>query len=272
MSSAKNLTVFVINLDRSPERLRHFVADNALPGIDIARVPAVDGKDLNRAELVARGIIADDLVYTDGCIGCSLSHMTCWQEAVRRNEAIVVCEDEAVLRHDFATVHRDLSTEIAQSDIVFWGFNRDMHIAYDVPGLGECISIFDDDHLNDEARIGGFQAAATPTKLWRVRRIFGMPCYTITPKGAARLMGRLLPLRNGVASARYASGLGKHHQLRFQSLGIDMDVGIVHIDAINARVAVPPLAVSRHDKANSTLGGEDWRTRLQPGARLGIGQ
>ena len=37
----------------------------------------------------------------------------------------------------------------------------------------------------------------TPTTLYRPKRIWGLACYTITPKGAEKLLKIVLPLRNG---------------------------------------------------------------------------
>src|SRR5882757_577119 len=123
MADEDKLRVYVINLDRSPDRLERFMADNTMPGLDIVRVPGVEGQLLNRPDLVTRNIIAPDLLYSNNSVGCSLGHLQTWQRIIQDGKPAVVCEDDALLRKDFATVHRHFMSTIAPSDIVFWSYN-----------------------------------------------------------------------------------------------------------------------------------------------------
>src|SRR5258707_1743817 len=199
MSAEGKLRVFVISLDRSPERLKRFLADNTMPDLELVRVRAVDGQKLDRGDLVSRKIITSDLIYSTNAVACSLSHIAVWRQVIADGQPAVVCEDDAILRKDFAEVHKHFSPVVEQCDVVYWGYNFGLHMIYEVPGLGEFTAVTDEKYLNTEERVAQFQAARGPTTLFRPQRIWGTACYTVTPKGAEKLLKLVLPLRNGKA-------------------------------------------------------------------------
>jgi GR25 family glycosyltransferase involved in LPS biosynthesis len=265
MADEERLRVFVINLDRSPERLEQFLADNTMPGLEFVRVVGIEGQTLDRSDLVKRNIIAADLLYSNNSVGCSLSHLNCWQQIIKEGKTAVVCEDDAILRKDFVALHRQFGALVEQQDIVFWSYSFGLHMTYEVPGLGEFNLIGDEKHLGSAERVAEFQAATVPTALYRPRRIWGLACYTITPRGAERLLKLVLPLRNGKIDVSYRSGLwAEPVSCSFPNLSLDTDVGLIHIDQIMARVAVPPIAVHRAGDNVSTIdfGREEDRYQL----------
>lgn len=246
MAGEEKLRVFVINLDRSPERLQRFLADNTMPGLEFVRVVGIEGQKLDRSDLARRNIIAADLLYSNNSVGCSLSHLNCWQQIIKEGKTAVVCEDDAILRKDFVSMHRHFREAVEQQDIVFWSYSFGLHMAYDVPGLGEFNVVSDEKYLDSQERVAHFQATTTPTTLYRPKRIWGLACYTITPKGAEKLLKIVLPLRNGKIDVTYRSGLWTDPvSCSFPNMSLDTDVGLIHIDKIMARVAVPPIAVHR---------------------------
>jgi glycosyl transferase family 25 len=260
MSAEARLRLYVISLDRSPERLKKFLADNLMvPGLDIVRFRAIDGQKLDRADLLSRKVITSDLIYSNNAVACALSHMEVWRKIVADGKPAVVCEDDALLRKDFALLHKHFAATIDQSDAVFWSYSFDLHMAYEVPGLGEFMTVTDAKFLNTEDRIAQFQNATTPTMLFRPKRLWGLACYTVTPRGAEKLLELVLPLQNARVSVICRTGL--RMQLRsgtYPNLGIDVDVGSIHIDKLAAKVAVPPIAVHRKLGTASTIdGGRD---------------
>src|SRR5262249_27267324 len=129
MATEHKLPVFVVNLDRSPERLGRFLADNnSLPGIAIERFAAVDGRALDRRQLIADKVITDSLIYSDNAVACALSHLRCWQKVIELGQSVVICEDDVVLRHDFAEVHRKLLAPHPDVDIVYWSYSFGLHL------------------------------------------------------------------------------------------------------------------------------------------------
>ena len=260
MAAEDKLRVYLINLDRSRERLERFMADNGQPDLEVMRFPAVDGSKLDRTDLVSRGVIAGDLLYSNNAVACSLSHLTIWRQIIADGRPAVVCEDDAILRKDFARVHRHFAPTIAQSDLVYWSSNFGLHMIYEVPGLGDFNSVTDDKYLDTEEKVAGFQASSPPLMLFKAKRVWGTACYTITPQGAEKLLKLVLPLRNGKVDTVYRTGLWMQpRKCTFPVLGIDGDMGLIHIDKVTARVAVPPLAVPRVAPSTIDTGREEDR-------------
>jgi GR25 family glycosyltransferase involved in LPS biosynthesis len=264
MAGEENLRAYLINLDRSPDRLMRFVSDNAMPGLELVRMPGVEGQSLDRQDLVRRNLIAPDLLYSNNSVGCSLSHINCWLQIIADGKPAVVCEDDALLRKDFVEIHKQFAETVAASDIVYWSYNFGLHMIYDMPGLGEFTALADESHMDSEERIREFQALTVPPSLFRPKRIWGLACYTITPQGAEKLLKLVLPLRNGMIEAIYRTGLWMQpRKCSFPTLSLDTDVGLIHINNINARVAVPPIAVHRYLDTVSTIDHGTEENRYQ---------
>ncbi|MBB3998809.1 glycosyltransferase family 25 protein [Aureimonas pseudogalii] len=90
---------FVINLDRSPERLSTIRADAAALGIDLIRSPAVDGKTVPpeaRHDLDLAGFLRDHGKQPmDGEYGCYVSHLAALRAiAASAADAGVIFEDD----------------------------------------------------------------------------------------------------------------------------------------------------------------------------------
>ncbi|GAA2843098.1 glycosyl transferase family 25 [Aminobacter aminovorans] len=90
------MNIYLINLDRSPERLARMAAIFGGLGLDFTRIPAVDG-----AKLIAEGKLRQPeragLIYQlgPGETGCFLSHRACWQAiASAEHDHAAVFEDD----------------------------------------------------------------------------------------------------------------------------------------------------------------------------------
>lgn len=109
------MKVYLINLDRSPDRLAWFRGQTEGMEIDLVRVPAVDAKDLPEAELNRlralssgrRSRSRDQRILSAGEIGCFLSHRKIW-EFVAKGAApwAFVAEDDIHFSPDAATFLR----------------------------------------------------------------------------------------------------------------------------------------------------------------------
>ena len=94
--------VFVINLDRAPDRLKRIDLHLKRLGIKYERIQAVDGKTLTKNEIRASTTKHCGMFCTKGAIGCALSHKAAWKLAVdRRLKQFLVLEDDAHLTKDF---------------------------------------------------------------------------------------------------------------------------------------------------------------------------
>ena len=123
---------FLINLDRSIDRLNQFQSQNTQLS-DLERFAAVDGVTLSRDDAIEAGIIAHDLPYTMTALGCAISHMTLWRHAVKIDQPITIIEDDAVLAPDF-----DQQSAAIQFDLGFGlGFH---HVGLVLRCLSNCRS------------------------------------------------------------------------------------------------------------------------------------
>lgn len=102
--------IFLINLDRSTERLQRAAEQIEETGFTFERVPAVDGATLTDekiaevfdAETANRRFQYD---LTAGEIGCYLSHIKCWEKIIDDNlDYAVILEDDLLLDPQFASV------------------------------------------------------------------------------------------------------------------------------------------------------------------------
>ena len=97
------MTAFLINLDRSPERLAFMTAQLARLGIPFTRVPAVDGRALAPAERArrfsrVRSFVAAKKRLSDAEIGVALSHGDCCRRIVAAGLPVaLVLEDDVAL-------------------------------------------------------------------------------------------------------------------------------------------------------------------------------
>ena len=90
--------IYVLNLDRSPDRWTEFIQSFEPIGLDIIRVTAVDGK-----ELVLPHVDYNEHAYQlyhgkrtgSGTVGCYFSHIKALRQFLESNEEIaLICEDD----------------------------------------------------------------------------------------------------------------------------------------------------------------------------------
>lgn len=246
------MRVHVISLDRTPERFSAFTTANRHLS-EVSRFSAVDGRSLDMAALVTRGIVANDALttYSSNALGCTLSHVGLWTLAIETDRVLTVAEDDAIFNRDFVHVADALLREAPLDwDIVLWGFNFDGFMSFEMlPGASYCLGQFDQQGLR--AGIATFQELALSPRLFRLRWAFGTICYSISPKGAKLLRNGLCPLRPMIATipeGERARPGGTH----FRSVGPDNAMCTLY-PRLNAFVSMPPLVVSRNETANSTV-------------------
>ncbi len=238
------MPIYVINLDRSTDRMTSFAAWNQhMP--DIHRFSAVDGAALDRAELLRDRLIEPDVNYTNGALGCALSHRFFWEVAVSEGAAVTICEDDAVFHKEFLVVAPKLiSTLPADWDLVMWGWNFDSILLYDLmPGISTCLAQFDQEQLRKS--INQYQFASVEPYLVRLLRCFGTVCYSVSARGARRLLDFCFPLRPLFVSFPLISDA-------FPNNGIDIAMNAIYAE-LNAFAALPPLVVTANEHGTSTV-------------------
>jgi len=90
------LQLYVINLDRSPDRLTHITAVFTKLGLDFIRVRAVDGKTLSEQEFASVTQMRNwPLPLTRPEVGCLLSHRACLRLGIEQGAPyFAVFEDD----------------------------------------------------------------------------------------------------------------------------------------------------------------------------------
>lgn len=211
----------------------------------VVRFPAVDGETVERAVLVERGVIAADLAYKDGSLGNALSHVALWDAAMRGNQSLTVCEDDAIFNYSFCA-HSEKVLQQLPSDwhIILWGWNFDAMLWFDmIPGASSCIGWFEQDALRKGIDV--FQTASLRPDPFRLLQAFGTICYSVSPNGARLLRQYLLPLRN---TSIFIPGMN----VAMPNNGIDAALNRVY-SRLSSFVSVPPLVVTRNEHNSSTI-------------------
>lgn len=164
------LEVFVINLDRRPDRLAAMTKMLDGLGLKFQRVAAVDGRTYNvwqHANKWKAAVYSDLKMPSAGTVACYLSHRQIWEDMVRRKVAqAMIFEDDVIpINFDPAILDVDLTVlGLDQLRLEEWDQRDPGRIStqwFSFPILGR-------------------QAVGTPSA--------GTGCYIVTLKGAEKLL------------------------------------------------------------------------------------
>ena len=118
----KNMSVYIINLDRSKDRLETIKKSLNDAQLNFIRWNAVDGSKLNLNELINNKQLDPSNKMMVGAIGCSLSHISLWKDAVTKNKNILVFEDDIFIPKDFKhKIQKYLNQLPRKWDILYLG-------------------------------------------------------------------------------------------------------------------------------------------------------
>jgi glycosyl transferase, family 25 len=233
------MLLYLINLDRAADRLGEFMAANAHLA-EVVRFSAIDGAALDTSALIRTGVIKPEILecYMPARLGGALSHLALWNEAIKTGEALTICEDDALLHGDFESHAARLLSELpADWDLMLWGWNFNAALDIDfLPGVSPCLVLCEQASLR--AGAANFQHLPLSPRPFRVRQALGLPCYSVSPKGARALRDFCLPLR---PMQLRLPGNNRH----LCNVGIDCMMAARYPD-LQAFVSFPPLAVTKN--------------------------
>lgn len=240
------MQIAVISLERTPDRLAEFGRWNGHLG-QIQQLNAIDGHKQDIDLLVRDQLIDPDVLphYTRGAVGCALSHLALWKRAIDSSQPLTICEDDAVFNHYFrARAEALVRTLPPDWDLVLWGWNFDSVLQFDLlPGASPCLAYFDQQQLR--TNIEGYQRLSMWPGLYPLARAFGIPCYSVSPKGAQRLTQYCLPIRPmTVAFPGFEKPLHNN--------GIDIMMNAIY-PKLSAFVAFPPLVITKNEIERTTV-------------------
>lgn len=194
----QGIGAYVINLDRSRERLAFVLPRIEELGVPIERISAVDGRLLSEADIRRVVDLEAYNVYIrhfpdSGTIGCSLSHFRAWEAFLRSSYAyaLIFEDDVSFASGKLCSVVNDL-TKIPQS----WDLVRFDFACNDAPFV-LC-------SLNKDYRLTTYFGT-----------VFCAGAYLINRRAATALCARALPVR---MSVDYIFSRGWEFDLKFVGL------------------------------------------------------
>jgi GR25 family glycosyltransferase involved in LPS biosynthesis len=199
---------------------------------------------LDVAKVQDLGLVTEDAGFGDGFVACALSHRRLYQKALTEQLPIMICEDDAIFRHDFATRWQALAPAMPPDwDILCFGYNFDSALAVEViPGVKQLHGMFTNAPIGDR-EIAVFQASTGPVIRTRLLNSFGALAYVVSAAGAAKILRDCFPLRR---EALYVPALRRS----FPTFSLDC-MRNLYLAEWNAYALFPPLAISPNDKATS---------------------
>jgi GR25 family glycosyltransferase involved in LPS biosynthesis len=242
-----------VNLDRSTDRLAEFCNVNRHL-TSVSRFPAVDGSRLDLNTLVSQGVVTKDILtmFSVGAVGCAMSHLGLWERSIASNKAVTISEDDAIFNHGFDSHAEQLLAGLPNDwDMIFWGFNFDMFLCFDMlPGVTPCcVATFDQELMR--AGAAAFQKLSITPQAFKLIWAFGTCCYSISPLGARKLKEKIVPFRPQVIPLPEARN-APPFSLSWRTVGIDNSINSAHRE-IKSFVCFPPLAISKHELDKSTI-------------------
>jgi GR25 family glycosyltransferase involved in LPS biosynthesis len=187
----------LINLDRSPERLLRF-RDHNDHLREIVRVSATDGAKVDREALVSSGYINRDLPYSDGTLGCAVSHIKLWEMAASQDRNLTIFEDDVVVSLHFEARAREILAAVpADWDFIQWGVTFDPLFVWVDLGVSKArLHPYGTRNYAVPSDYKRFQAEKLFPAPLRLLHSFGLQGYSISAKGARAALEYCLPLRN----------------------------------------------------------------------------
>jgi glycosyl transferase family 25 len=233
----------VISLVRHAKRRDDFQRHNA--HLPFTFFDAVDGRALTAADVQASGAFAPEVraTYDAHSYGCALSHWHLWTEAAAGDEPLTIAEDDAHLRHDFEARSAQLIEALpAGWDMVLWGWNFDSVLQVQPMGSVSSVAmVFDQRQLRES--LDAFQQGQTPVQPFKLERAFGLPAYTLSPGGAAKLLERCFPQK----PLSVFVPISRHH---VANVGVDVSTNAVYGEA-ECFACFPPLAVTPNRRGDA---------------------
>ncbi|MHC5306663.1 glycosyltransferase family 25 protein [Bartonella sp. LJL80] len=170
-----HIPVYIINLDRSKERLEAVSASATQAGLSYQRVPAVDGSqvDIQHCERIdeKRFRRRHGKNLLPGEVGCYLSHLDALSIIAKGDAAFaVIVEDDIAFGHDFSAILSSLTT-ISGWDVIKFANHRNRLFHRDMS-------------ITDDVSIGRFLHGPLGSSA----------AYMVTREGAAKLVAKLQPM------------------------------------------------------------------------------
>lgn len=176
---------FVINLDRSPDRMLHFAMQAERAHLNVSRMAAVDGSKLDMEGLRKRNVLGPRYPWNwRGSAACALSHFILYEQMLASNAThYLIFEDDAYLSADFLT-RLSAAATIVPAD-------------WDILNVGCFGWSCEGTHV-----VGNIMAANTKVHIHchplTAQCVSGTSSYLITRQGARTMLDVCLPMNENI--------------------------------------------------------------------------
>jgi GR25 family glycosyltransferase involved in LPS biosynthesis len=231
------MDIFVISLESSTERKVTFDNYNS-KYIKYTYHNAVDGKKININNLDKSLFKKGSQNYSNGAIGCALSHLQLWDKCIELNKPIVIMEDDAIVSRDYNKHINNIMNNLLPKtwDIVQLNYNFDSVLSYNNTNYETCNCIFNK-HKMTKIDISNFVKTKINTTIAKLNFCFGMSAYIINPIGAKKLKDNCFPLDNRVINLPFLNNIN--------CFTIDCMMNSIYKD-IQAYVCIIPFVITPH--------------------------
>ena len=245
--------LLVISLKRTPERLKAFFAMNkhALIDWEVDVIHGIDG--IQQEEIIQRSrwVSASAMEHwTQGAIGSALSHVMAWRRCIEMNQEVLIAEDDVILANDLRRKLEELKiwgNNRNNCGLALLGWNLDSVLHAELtPGL-EMIGLFEPIYPKQK-QIKEIINNGRDRNLCKLKMCFGLPAYRINPQIAQELIQTCRPLK--VEENKMTRGIPEHILVTLDGILCN------RYKDINAKVTIPPLALSLNDQQTSLTRGK----------------
>ena len=232
------MDIFVISLQRSGDRKLFFDANNSKYITKYTYWNAVDGKTLDINKLDQNIFTKNSKNYSQGAVGCALSHLQLWEKCIELKRPIVIMEDDVIVNYNFTNHLNNLMNNMLPEDwdIVQLSYNFDSVLSYNNTVYEQCNCIFNKKSVT-RSDISNFVSSKINTTIAKLNHSFGTAAYIISPKGAKILKERCFPLNNKIVNIPFLNNI--------MCFTIDCMMNAVYKD-ISAYVSVIPFVMTPH--------------------------
>jgi GR25 family glycosyltransferase involved in LPS biosynthesis len=118
--------IYLINMNKDTDRLEKVTKECNKVGIKFERFPGIKVSDVSQ-NILDKYIPEEIQKYgADGMIGCGLSHLFVWQDAIKKNyKNILVLEDDVYFTDDFNEYLKNVMEEVPDDyDILYLGYSE----------------------------------------------------------------------------------------------------------------------------------------------------
>ena len=241
------MDIFVISLKRSQDRRDLFNKSNSEFITNFVFHDAVDGKTLNIEQLNGQIFMKGSKNYSNGAVGCALSHLQLWEKCIELNKPIIVMEDDVIVSNNFKKHLNNLVSNMLPKDfdIVQLSYNFDSVLSYNNTVYEQCHCTFGKKKMT-QTDISNFVNSKINTTIAKLNNCFGTSAYILSPKGAKILKEKCFPLCNRIVNIPYLNNI--------MCYTIDCMMNSVYRD-ISAYVCIIPFVITPHisDEYKSTI-------------------